>query len=92
MLSFYATGEGQTLPAGVDGKPAAAPLPQPLANVAVTLGGVPAQLRYAGGAPGQIAGLMQVNVVVPAGLSGAVSVVLTAGGVASQPGVTVVVR
>ena len=35
---------------------------------------------------------MQVNVVVPGGLSGVVPVVITIGGVASQPGVTVVVR
>jgi uncharacterized protein (TIGR03437 family) len=49
-------------------------------------------VRYAGGSPGQIAGLMQVNVVVPGALSGAVSVVLTVGGVASQGGVTVAVR
>ena len=92
VLSLYATGEGQTLPAGVDGKLAAAPLPQPVAPVTVTIGGVSAEVRYAGGSPGQIAGLMQVNVVVPGALSGAVSVVLTVGGVASQGGVTVAVR
>ena len=92
VLSLYATGEGQTLPAGVDGKPAAAPLPQPVAAVTVTLGGVAAEVRYAGGAPGLIAGVMQVNVVVPGGLAGAVPVVLTVGGVASQGGVTVAVR
>ncbi|MGD0775519.1 MAG: hypothetical protein ABSC05_22110 [Candidatus Solibacter sp.] len=92
VLSLYATGEGQTSPPGVDGKLAAAPLPQPLAAVAVTIGGVSAQVLYAGGAPGQIAGLMQVNVVVPSGLSGAVPLLLTAGGVPSQPAVTVSVR
>jgi uncharacterized protein (TIGR03437 family) len=92
VLSLYATGEGQTSPAGVDGKLAAAPLPQPVAPLTVTIGGVSAEVRYAGGAPGLIAGLMQVNVVVPGGLSGAVPVVLTVGGVASQGGVTVAVR
>jgi uncharacterized protein (TIGR03437 family) len=35
---------------------------------------------------------MQVNVVVPAGVSGTAPVVLTVGGVASQGGVTVAVR
>jgi uncharacterized protein (TIGR03437 family) len=92
VLSLYATGEGQTLPAGVDGKLAAAPLPQPVAAVTVTIGGVAAEVRFAGGAPGQIAGVMQVNVVVPVGLAGAVPVVLTVGGVGSQGGVTVAVR
>jgi uncharacterized protein (TIGR03437 family) len=92
VLSLYATGEGQTSPAGVDGKLAAVPLPQPLAPVTVTIGGVLAEVRYAGGAPGQIAGIMQVNVVVPGGLTGAVPVVLAVGGAASQGAVTVVVR
>ncbi len=92
VVSLYATGEGQTLPAGVDGKAAASPLPQPVGPVTVTIGGLPADVRYAGGAPGQIAGVMQVNVAVPDGLAGAVSVVLSVGGVASQPGVTLAVR
>ena len=68
---------------------AARPLPQPLAKVTASLGGVNAEVLYAGAAPGLIAGVMQVNLVVPGGLSGAVSVVLTVGGVASQGGVTV---
>ena len=92
VISLFVTGEGQTSPAGVDGKPAAAPLPQPIAPVAVTIGGVPAQVQYAGGAPGIIAGVMQVNVTVPVGALGVVPVVVTVGGVPSQPGVTVVVR
>jgi uncharacterized protein (TIGR03437 family) len=91
-LSLYATGEGQTLPAGVDGKSGASPLPQPVAAVTVTIGGVAAEVRYAGGAPGLIAGVMQVNAILPAGVSGTVPVVLTVGGVASQDGVTVAVR
>ena len=85
-LSLYATGEGQTMPAGVDGKLGAAPLPQPVAPVTVRIGGVAAEVRFAGGAAGQIAGVMQVNVVVPAGLAGAVPVVLTVGGVAKPGG------
>ena len=92
VLSLYATGEGQTAPPGVDGKLGVSPLPQPVAPVTVRIGGVAAEVRFAGGAAGQIAGLMQVNAVVPAGLSGAVPVVLTVGGAASQPGVTVAVR
>ena len=92
VLALFATGEGQTSPAGVDGKPASAPLPQPLAPVSVTVGGIPAQVQYAGGAPGLLAGIMQVNVAIPQGLSGVLPVVLTVGGVSSQPGITVVVR
>jgi uncharacterized protein (TIGR03437 family) len=92
VLSLFATGEGQTSPAGVDGKLGASPLPQPVATVTATIGGVAAEVRFAGGASGQIAGVLQVNVVVPAGLAGAVPAVITVGGVASQSGVTVVVR
>lgn len=92
VLSLYATGEGQTSPAGVDGKTTGTVLPTPVAPVTVTIGGVPATVQYAGGAPGVIAGVMQVNAVVPAGVSGTVPVVVTAGSAASQSGVTVVVR
>jgi uncharacterized protein (TIGR03437 family) len=92
VISLFATGEGQTFPAGVDGKLAGDPLPHPVAVVTVTIGGAPAEVRYAGAAPGQIAGLMQVNVVVPGGVTGAAAVVLTVGGAASQSGVTVAVR
>ena len=92
VLSFFATGEGQTSPPGVDGKLGAVPLPEPVARVSVTLGGVAAAVRYAGGVPGQIAGTMQVNVVVPGGLTGAVPLVMTVGSASSQAGVTVAVR
>ena len=92
VITFYATGEGQTSPAGVDGKLAAAPLPQPLAPVSVTIGGVPANVQFAGGVKGVVAGVMQVSAVIPGGLSGAVPLVVTVGGVSSQTGVTVTVR
>jgi len=93
VVLLYATGEGQTSPAGVDGRITGTVLPQPLAPVSVTIGGVAATVQYAGGAPGIIAGVMQVNAVVPAGVSpGSVPVVVTVGGVASQGGVTVTVK
>jgi uncharacterized protein (TIGR03437 family) len=65
IISLYATGEGQTTPAGVDGKIAIAPFPRPKLPVSVTIGGQPVQVIYAGSAPGEVAGLMQVNVQVP---------------------------
>jgi uncharacterized protein (TIGR03437 family) len=92
VITFFATGEGQTTPAGVDGKIGAAPLPRPLAQVQVTIGGMPADVRFAGGQQGVIAGVMQVNAVVPAGLSGSVPLVISVGGVSSQPAVTVTVQ
>jgi len=90
---FYATGEGQTEPAGVDGQPAAAPLPRPVLPVDVRLGGLPVEVLYAGPAPG-FAGLMQVNIRVPSGLvpTGNLGLELFVGCAVSQPGVTIAVR
>jgi uncharacterized protein (TIGR03437 family) len=79
-IALYVTGEGQTSPAGVDGKLAQAP-PAPVAKVIVTIGGMPAVLNYAGGVPGTVAGLMQINAQIPKGLTpgGYVPVVVTIG-------------
>ena len=38
VISLFATGEGQTSPQGVDGKPATAPFPKPSLPVSVTIG------------------------------------------------------
>ncbi len=82
-ISFYATGEGQTLPGGVDGKLAGLvpPWPKPMLNVTATVGGIAATVSYAGAAPGAVAGEMQVNVQIPTGVTpgGYVPVVLTVG-------------
>ncbi len=84
VLVIYATGEGQTKPAGIDGKLANGPAsswPKPLLPVSATVGGKAAKVQYAGAAPGYIAGLMQVNVQLPPGLgSGAWPLVLNIGG------------
>ena len=92
---IYATGEGQTVPAGQDGKIAGKhwgdTWPKPVLPVMVLIGGLPAQVLYAGAAPGFIAGAMQVNALVPAGVpkGSVVQLVLTVGGFASQAGVSV---
>jgi uncharacterized protein (TIGR03437 family) len=91
VISLFATGEGLTSPPGVDGKVATAPLPQPLLSVKVTIGGQTAEVQYAGGAPGEVAGVMQINVRIPSGVSGNVPVVLQVGNTSSQPGVTIAV-
>lgn len=70
VLTLFATGEGATTPAGVDGKPAAAPLPLPKLPVKVVVDGVDVEPLYAGGAPGLVAGVLQVNFVMPAGGTG----------------------
>jgi uncharacterized protein (TIGR03437 family) len=82
------------MPAGVDGKIANGPAyPAPQLPVSVTVGGVSAQVLYAGAAPSLVAGVMQVNVRIPAGTaSGDNAVTVTVGAAASQPGITVAVQ
>jgi uncharacterized protein (TIGR03437 family) len=86
-ISFYVTGEGQTSPSGIDGKVNSLPAPKPLLDVAVTIGGVPAAVQYAGGSPGQIAGLMQINVQIPNGVAagGYVPVIVRIGDASTAP-------
>ena len=91
---FYATGGGQTNPAGVDGSLEAAPYPSPLAPASATIGGTKAAVAYAGAAPGFIAGLLQVNVQVPSSLTSATAspLVLTIGDASSQSACTIAVK
>jgi len=65
ILTFYATGEGLTNGPNVSGQVAAAPYPSPRLPVTLTVAGFPAQILYAGSAPGAV-GLLQVNARVPA--------------------------
>jgi uncharacterized protein (TIGR03437 family) len=94
IVSLFATGAGQTEPPGIDGMLAAEPLPRPRLPVSVLIGGVRAELLYAGAAPGLVAGVLQVNVrVPPETLPGdAVPVVLTCGSASSPAGVTLAIR
>jgi trimeric autotransporter adhesin len=93
FISLYTTGDGQTTPAGMDGSIMGATLPRPVLPVSVTVGGISATLQYAGGAPGQVAGLMQVNVQIPRSVQpgGYVPVVLQAGDRTSGPAVWIAV-
>jgi uncharacterized protein (TIGR03437 family) len=92
-LSLYATGEGQTAPAGVDGKLGGSILTHPLLPVSVTIGGIPATVQYSGGVQDQVAGLLQVNVQIPSGVQpgGYVPVILQVGDRTSSPAVWIAV-
>jgi uncharacterized protein (TIGR03437 family) len=93
IVVLYGTGEGQTNPRGVDGRIASSVFPKPLGSVSVTIGGIAAQVLYAGAAPGLVAGVFQINATLPPGVpSGAVSVVVTVGTASSQPGLTLSVQ
>ena len=93
VVVLYATGEGQTTPAGVTGQGSQAPFPKPVLPVSLTIGGIPATVSFAGEAPGFV-GLLQINAQVPTGFvpSGDLPVVLTVGEFQSQPGVTLAVQ
>ncbi len=92
FVTFYATGAGQTNPGGQDGLPGKVPLPQPVLPVTVTVGGKSATVQYAGAAPNIVAGVLQVNVQIPTGLTaGTVPLVLQVGGASTQNGVTLAV-
>jgi uncharacterized protein (TIGR03437 family) len=80
ILTFYATGEGLTNGPNLSGQAAVAPYPSPVLPVTLTVAGFPAQILYAGSAPGAV-GLLQVNARVPAGFipTGPVAAELTVG-------------
>ena len=99
-IVFYITGEGQTTPAGVNGKVTSintsseGPLtPQPLLPLKVMVGGQPATVTFFGEAPGLVSGVMQINAEIPAALpSGEFPLTVLIGDSNSQPGVMVSVR
>lgn len=96
VVQIFLTGGGVTNPASEGGSlaPSVPPFAELTADVSVSIGGQPAQVVYAGGAPGLVNGLVQVNAVVagetPVG--DAVEIVISVGGAASQSGVTIAVR
>jgi trimeric autotransporter adhesin len=96
VVQIFMTGEGQTSPAGVTGSVApnsANGLKSPVLPVNATVGGMTANVQYAGSAPGFITGVMQVNVLIPANApSGAQPLVISVGGTPTQQGVTVAIQ
>ena len=86
VLVFYVTGEGQTVPAGEEGKLAEPPFPEPVLPVEVVIGGLPAKILYFAAAPGY-AGLVQANMEIPKGLQAAA---LSEEGVAASNAVPIV--
>jgi uncharacterized protein (TIGR03437 family) len=99
IMLLYMTGEGDyattinprtgyIIPATLTPLPQMNPLPT------VTIGGLPATVQYAGPMVGGILGLLQINAVVPDGVTAGVSVpvVVTIGTTSTQAGATLVVK
>jgi uncharacterized protein (TIGR03437 family) len=96
IVVLYATGQGVTIPASRTGSypdPATGIYPAPLAGTALRIGGLVAELLFAGQAPGT-AGVMQVNARIPFGIEpgSPVPVTLQVGLSESQPGVFLYTR
>ena len=92
VIQIFATGGGTESGGAVDGAFAAGAGTQTL-TVTATIGGLDANVGYAGPAPGLVNGVLQVNLTVPAGLAtGPQPVVISVGGVATPGGITVAVR
>ena len=90
-LVLYCTGEGQTNPAVPDGTVNATIFPKPVLPVSVRIGGQDAMVLYAGAAPGFVAGVLQVNVQIPAGLSGTLPLQLIIGNASTPSGLAIAV-
>jgi uncharacterized protein (TIGR03437 family) len=95
IVVLWATGLGQTSPPGQDGIILSGlPLPVPLLPVSVFIDNQPADVLYAGAAPGMVDGVMQINARIPMAASSRYDapVVVQAGIYASPPNVWLAIR
>jgi uncharacterized protein (TIGR03437 family) len=92
ILTVFATGCGQTSPASATGVPAQLPPPAPALPVTLTIANRPAEILFAGAAPGLV-GATQINLRIPPDVPvesppGRALLILAVGGHASRPGIT----
>jgi uncharacterized protein (TIGR03437 family) len=95
VITLFGTGLGATNPLGEDGKMAdGLTLPAPVLPVRVRIDDQPAEILYAGAAPGMVQGVVQVNVRIPDTVNPLydVRVMLQAGDFASPTTITMTVR
>jgi uncharacterized protein (TIGR03437 family) len=97
IVQIFATGEGVLTPPGVDGQIETGPLssiPKPAMNVRVTFAGVASfDIPYTGVAPGEVDGLLQINVRVPSDApTGNVELLLQVGAQTSPSKLTIALK
>ena len=94
IVQIYATGEGQTLPAGVTGSITHSTGIMPVLQVKATVDGKIAVVQWAGETPESVTGLLAANVVLPFDVTPgpAVPVTLTIGDQTSVIGTTIAVK
>jgi uncharacterized protein (TIGR03437 family) len=92
IVSLFCSGCGATTPLGTDGTVATS-LASLANTIGVTIGGQTASVTYAGSAPGLVIGAVQINVMVPMGVSGdALPIGISAPGAPPSGPVTMAVR
>jgi len=94
VIAVFMTGGGQTNPAGTTGTvtPGGTTLYNIPGTVTATINGVNAPVKFAGAAPGEVTGVIQVNLQVPIGVSGnnlPISIVINGSTTAVGPTVAV---
>jgi uncharacterized protein (TIGR03437 family) len=100
IVTIFMTGEGQTSPLGVtgsvtcrDGCNTLQQIPVPQQPVTAVVGNQPATVTFYGEAPGLVAGVLQVNLIIPPNTPpGAIPLAISVGGTQSQTGVTLSIR
>ena len=95
VIALFGTGLGEIDPEGEDGNiNESFTLQTPVLPVRVLIDGQPAEILYAGGAPGMVQGVVQVNVRIPETVSPLydVPVTLQAGAFSSPTTISVTVR
>jgi uncharacterized protein (TIGR03437 family) len=93
-IQIYATGVGATSPSSITGEVTASETKSSVLPISLAIGGMSAPVTYAASAPGAVAGLFQVNALVPQGLAArtALPVILKVGASVSQPNVNLFVK
>jgi uncharacterized protein (TIGR03437 family) len=92
-IIVYITGAGVTSPAGTTGTVTPSSPLQYVPNATATINGVNAVVAFAGAAPGEVTGVVQLNITVPANVSGnALPLMITINGVTTPAGATVAVQ
>ena len=91
VITLFATGLGAMTPSTPDGTILFPPLPKTSQTISVTIGGQSAAVQSSTGVTNNVAGSVQIQVQIPAGISAgaAVPVVIQAGGATSPAGVTI---
>ena len=94
IVQLYATGGGPWTESIPDGQVTGSHLVAPRAPVFARVGKLPAQVLYAGTAPGLVNGALQINILLPRELIGgpAIPIQISVGNYTTPPGATLAVK